>query len=129
MSREKILVIDDEEEILEILEELFDENDFFDVIKASNGQEALEISQKHDFQIICADYRMPVMDGGDFAKALRSFPGARNQNVPIIFVTANPEQAQLLQEELKDIHILTKPILPNKLATMILKAVRSGLNT
>lgn len=127
MAKDKILVVDDEEAIVEILEELFSENDFFDVVTAMNGKEALEKTQKEDFQLICVDYRMPVMDGGEFAKTLRSFPDARNKDVPIVFVTANPEQAEEVQAELKDVLILTKPILPNKLATIILRAIKTGM--
>ena len=58
---------------------------------------------------------------------LRTYPGARNGDKPIVFITANPEQAETVQKEYDNILILTKPIIPTKLATVILKAVRTGI--
>lgn len=128
MAKEKILVVDDEEAIVEILQEMFSQNEFFDVVTALNGKEALEKSQLENFQLICVDFRMPIMDGGTFARELRNFPGAKNRDVPIVFVTANPEQAEEVQKELPNIFILMKPILPTKLATIILRAIKSGIH-
>lgn len=127
MTKEKILVVDDEKMIVEILEELFSENDFFEVSTAADGKEALEKCQKEDFELLCVDYRMPVMDGAEFTKMLRTYPNARNGNKPIVFITANPEQAEAVQKEYDNILILTKPIIPHKLATIILKAIRTGI--
>jgi CheY-like chemotaxis protein len=127
LNKEKILVVDDETAIVEILEELFSENDFFQVSTAANGKEALEKCQKEDFQLLCVDYRMPVMDGAEFTKMLRTYPGARNGDKPIVFITSNPEQAEAVQKEYDNILVLSKPIIPNKLATIILKAVRTGI--
>lgn len=55
---------------------------------AQNGQEAVELAQAQDFDLILMDIRMPVMSGLDAAKAIRALPGYKGQ-VPILAVSAD----------------------------------------
>ena len=58
----------------------------YHVLTACNGQEALEMAEKHTPALIVMDFTMPVMDGVESALQIRSRPGL--QTVPIIACTA-----------------------------------------
>jgi two-component system, sensor histidine kinase and response regulator len=62
------------------------------VTLASNGQEAVELVQKHDFDLVLMDCQMPVMDGYQATAAIRRLPLGRGEHLPIAAVTANALQ-------------------------------------
>lgn len=105
----KILTVDDEEMILEILEEILTEDGFFTVDTAINGKIGLEKANEEEYRLILLDYRMPIMDGGQFIKELRENSGP-NKNTPILLITANPEQSQPSIDKYEKIFLLVKPI-------------------
>lgn len=65
----KILIVDDEKEIVDILRELM-EADGHSVTVSYDGQKALEIYQKDKFDVVFADISMPGMDGIDLTQKL-----------------------------------------------------------
>lgn len=83
MKRPSILIIDDDEDILDVLELTLSEK--FDVIKATNGREGLQLARTHTPDIIITDYMMPVMNGPDFCKELRK--DLLLTHIPIIMLT------------------------------------------
>ena len=82
----KILLVDDEKDIVEFLEyNLIQEG--FEVITAYNGMEALKkLSEKPDLVIL--DIMMPQLNGYDVCKKIRSLPEFRQ--TPVIFLTVRP---------------------------------------
>lgn len=82
----KILVVDDNEEMLETLERIFLFYQF-DVEKASNGKEAVDLAEKTQPDIILLDGMMPVMDGFEACRILKS--KLETKDIPIVFLTAN----------------------------------------
>ena len=70
MSR-KILIAEDDKDILEILT-LYLENDGFEVKKAKNGKEAMKILEKEKIHLIIADIMMPIMNGHELIKMFQS---------------------------------------------------------
>ena len=118
MSSERILVVDDDESIRQIVRLcLTDEG--FEVCEAPNGQAALDALPEFQPDLILLDLRMPVMDGWEFA---RRYEKGRGPHVPIVaFVAAlNAEQECAM---LTAASILTKPFDLDDL----LAAVRSQL--
>jgi len=90
VSAERILIVDDDESIRQIVHLcLTDEG--YDVVEAANGQTALTMLDNFQPSLILLDLRMPVMDGWEFARRYGSLPGP---HVPIVaFVAAlNAEQ-------------------------------------
>ncbi len=83
MDAPKILIVDDEIELRELISYDF-EAAGFEVTPAENGKIALDLALKSDFDAIISDIRMPVMTGIDFLKNLRS----QNKTVPVVFVSA-----------------------------------------
>ncbi len=81
---ERLLVVDDEEDIRAIVAEvLADEG--YEVETAAHGEEALQVIDRNNLRAILLDMRMPVMNGWDFAQAYRQRPGP---HAPIIVMTA-----------------------------------------
>ena len=86
----KVLIVDDREENLEVLEALLHAPGIR-VIRASSGVAALEALLEHEVALALVDVRMPDMDGFQLAELMRG--SERTRRVPIIFVTAGPEES------------------------------------
>ena len=83
--RDKILVVDDEWEMRNLLTE-FLTGEGYDVIQASNGEGALELAEKEEPQVILLDIKMPGIDGVEVCSRLKEEDKTRF--IPIIMVTA-----------------------------------------
>lgn len=82
-KRQKILIVDDEKSICELLRLYFEKEDF-DVVMAYNGQAALELVKTENPSIILLDIMMPVMDGWEVCRRIRE----SRDDTPIIMLTA-----------------------------------------
>lgn len=112
----KILLVDDERDIVEFLKYNLEQENF-EVIAGYNGEEALDkISQKPD--LIILDIMMPKMDGYEVCRRIRATKGF--ENTPIIFLTAKSGEI----DEIKGLEIgasdyIQKPISPKKLVARV----------
>ena len=79
-----ILVCDDEKDIVSALS-IYLKSDGYQVYKAYNGKEALELVQKGDIHLVLMDIMLPEMDGIETAKRIMEMT---DHTVPILFVTA-----------------------------------------
>jgi DNA-binding NtrC family response regulator len=79
---EKVLLVDDEKEFLEIMSERMKARDM-DVTTATSARQALEIIEKESFDAIILDFQMPGMDGMDALKAIK----AKKPELQIILLT------------------------------------------
>lgn len=104
----KVLLVDDNKEILETLERIFRFYDY-QVEKAENGQEALDLAERSRPNLILLDGMMPVMDGFEACKILKS--QRKTKDIPVVFLTANftKDQDKLYGLELGADDYLTKP--------------------
>lgn len=84
MRREKILVIDDEEMILQLSKDIL-ENERYEVKTKSNGNEGLKLLEKEKFDLLLTDIKMPDIGGIDVIKFVRT----NNKEIPIIVITAH----------------------------------------
>ncbi len=83
MAGKRVLVVDDDPDIRELLFTAL-EDEGFEVVPAGNGQEALTIIQSFRPDVIILDLMMPVMDGWQFANELR----ARDEEIPLVLLSA-----------------------------------------
>ena len=83
----KILIVDDNKDNQEILARRLEHLDSFEILVASNGQEALEVASRSRPDLILMDLRMPVMDGYEATRALRQMDWGKD--LPIIALTAH----------------------------------------
>jgi len=79
----KILVVDDEVKICELLQRFFEKKGYT-VITANSGMDAIEKVQNESPDVMLLDIRMPGMDGVEVLKCVREF----NKKIGIIMVTA-----------------------------------------
>jgi DNA-binding response OmpR family regulator len=79
-----ILLVDDNEEILEFIESELEEK--YSIVKALNGQEALDILKQEAIQLIISDIMMPVMDGFELCKTIKT--NFEYSHIPVILLTA-----------------------------------------
>ncbi len=82
----KILIVDDNVDMLDTLEHLFIFYDF-EVLRAENGQIGLEIAESEKPGLIILDALMPVMNGFEACHKLKT--GPKTKDIPIIFLSAN----------------------------------------
>jgi diguanylate cyclase (GGDEF)-like protein len=92
MKRERILIIDDDPDILDVLELTLSER--FDVIKAANGAEGLIQARTGNPDLIITDYMMPVMTGPEFCRELRK--DVLLTHIPIILLTGKGETKDMV---------------------------------
>lgn len=125
----KILVVDDEQDILEIIRHSLNKEGF-EVHIAANGFQAIDQARKIKPELILMDVMMPVMDGMEACRQLKEDQETRN--IPIVFLTARSEEfAELAGFEAGADDYISKPIRPRVLLSR-LKAIlrrRNALQT
>jgi two-component system phosphate regulon response regulator PhoB len=93
MAKQKILAVDDEEDILELLRFNLTKEGFA-VVCASSGEEALKSALSNRPDLILLDLLLPGMDGLEVARRLKS--DGSTKEIPIIMVTAKGEEADIV---------------------------------
>jgi len=94
-EKTSILIVDDKKENLLALGKLLESPDL-NIVKATSGQQALDLMIKYDFALALLDVQMKGMDGYEAAELMRS--NERTKHVPIIFVTTiNKEQKYIFK--------------------------------
>ncbi len=116
-SKYKILLVDDEEDILEFLSYNLEKEGFL-ISKASNGVDAVKTAREIEPHLILLDVMMPGMDGIETCEELRKIPGLNN--VLIAFLTARGEDySQIAGFEAGGDDYITKPIKPKLLISRV----------
>ena len=110
---EKIMVVDDHDDIREVIHVLLT-NEGYQIIEAKNGKEAVEkvmMKPDHYYDLIFMDIQMPVMNGYEATRAIRSLDKEYAKNIPIIAMTANVFQDDIMKaiESGMNEHV-TKPV-------------------
>ena len=121
-SLKKVLVLDDEQFIVDLLKSIFVDGKT-EVEAYVNGLSAKEAIQKTKFDIIIADYLMPNYSGADFVKDIRRTSNP-NKDTPILIVTARRAQAEADIEIWEKILIMDKPITIPKLASNLMQVLK-----
>jgi DNA-binding response OmpR family regulator len=113
MSRGKVLVVDDEEYIQHILNFSFGAEGF-EVITASDGEEAVTMARSERPDIIVLDIMMPKMDGYEACKQIKADP--QTQDIPVILLTAKGREVdRKLGAEAGADDYVVKPFSPGRL--------------
>lgn len=119
----KILIADDDEDILEILE-LYLEKDGFEVIKAINGQKAWKVIEKSKIDMAIIDVMMPIIDGFKLVKKIRE-----EHNLPVIILSAkNQDTDKILGLGLGADDYVVKPFNPLEVVARVEAQLRRFYN-
>ncbi len=122
MSGEKILVVDDEEDILELVRYNL-ARDGYQVVTALTGEEAVDKARSSHINLIVLDLMLPGIDGLEVARILKSTP--QTQKIAIIMLTAKGEEADIVTGlELGADDYITKPFSPRILMARIKAVLR-----
>lgn len=103
----KILIVEDEDILREVVKDYF-LNEEYQVLEASDGEDALHLFHEHDVHLIILDIMLPELDGWSVCRRIR-----KTSNVPILILTARvDEDDTLLGFELGADDYVTKPYSP-----------------
>jgi two-component system alkaline phosphatase synthesis response regulator PhoP len=117
MNERKVLVVDDEENIIQILEFSI-EAEGYEVITASNGEEAIKKARKEQPNLIILDIMMPKVDGYEVCRVLKANP--LTKKIPVILLTAKGREIdKRLGFEVGASDYIVKPFSPSKLIDKI----------
>jgi DNA-binding response OmpR family regulator len=120
----KILLVDDEPEILEICGDYLKASSY-DVVTAKDGAQGVSTFRREKPDLIVLDLMMPEMNGLDVCREIR-----RESNVPIIMLTARVEETdKLIGLELGADDYITKPFSPRELVARVRVVLRRAANT
>lgn len=107
MFKERILVVEDEEDILELLKYNLS-REGYQVLCKTSGEEAIKTAKSESLDLIILDLMLPGIDGLEVAKTLKNNP--KTQDIPIIMLTAKGEEADIVTGlELGADDYITKP--------------------
>ena len=122
MAKERILVVDDEEDILELVR-FHLTREGYQLTLAATGEDALKKAKLETFDLIVLDLMLPGVDGLEVAKALKA--DTRSKGVPIVMLTAKGEDADIVSGlEIGADDYITKPFSPRVLTARVKAVLR-----
>jgi two-component system phosphate regulon response regulator PhoB len=120
--KEKILVVDDEKDILELIDYNLSKNGYR-VKTVTSGEDALEMIKENDYDLIILDLMLPGVDGFDICKIIKA--DKQKASIPIVMVTAKSEEADKVAGlEIGADHYVTKPFSPRELLAIVKATLR-----
>jgi two-component system phosphate regulon response regulator PhoB len=122
MAKEKLLVVDDEEDILELVRHHL-ERESYEVHTCTSGEKALQMARAHPYDLLVLDLMLPGMDGLEVARRLKA--DAQTRTLPIVMLTAKGEEADVVAGlELGADDYVTKPFSPRILVARVRAVIR-----
>jgi len=122
MAKEKVLVVDDEEDILELVRYNL-AREGYQVTGTLTGEDALRKVRSDSFDLIVLDLMLPGMDGLAFTKTLKN--DSRLRSIPIIMLTAKGEESDIVAGlELGADDYITKPFSPKVMIARVRAVLR-----
>ena len=122
MSKQTILVVDDEQDLLDLIEYNL-KKEGYNVLKAENGIQGLEMAKEHKPNLVLLDIMMPKLDGIQVCEKMRANPDLKP--IPVIFLTArSDEKTEVEGLDIGADDFITKPISTTKLLSRIKAVLR-----
>jgi DNA-binding response OmpR family regulator len=120
MNRNKIMIVDDERDILNLLEEVLRQEGFHSILKATTGEQAIALCQREDPDIIVLDIMLPGIDGIETCRRIREFSYS-----PVLFLSSkNDDIDKILGLSIGGDDYVTKPFSPKEIAFRIKAQLR-----
>lgn len=118
---EKVLIVDDEKDFLEIIAERISARGM-DVSTATSAEDALNLIEEESYDAVIMDYMMPALDGFSALKLMK----AKQPEVQIILLTGNvPDEKHMEARALGALDVIEKPPDLNDLIQKIKKAKKA----
>lgn len=118
---EKILLVDDEPDMLKLLEMIIREKTPYETVATNNPLEAIELAKQDDVALIIADLKMPGMDGIELLDAIKR----ADKDAPVIIITAYGTVESAIETMQKGgFDFITKPFKKEQILFTIDKALK-----
>lgn len=122
MSKEKILIVDDEQDLVKLIRYHLEKDDY-KVISANNGEDALLLARKEEPELVILDLMLPGIDGLEVCKKLKM--DQKLARTAIIMLTAKGEEADVtIGLKLGADDYMTKPFSPKELVARVQAILR-----
>ena len=122
MAKKRLLLVDDEVELVEMIKFRLEASDY-EVLTANDGQQALEIARREKPDLVILDVMLPKMDGYKVCGLLKK--DSRYAHIPVMMFTAKAMDADMkLGQEVSADAYLTKPFEPKVLLEKIKELVK-----
>lgn len=119
MARRKILVVDDEPKVCDLVKAYL-EKDGFEVILSGNGKDAVEKARMIKPDLIVLDLNLPGMDGIEVFRTVRAF-----SDIPVIMLTARDDEVdKIVGLQIGADDYVTKPFSPRELSARVAAVLR-----
>jgi len=120
--KKKILVVDDEKLILDVISQILDkllDNFSYELITAEGGQKGIDIIRGNEsLDLVITDLIMPDVTGADIYKAVQEYNEGKDKKLPIFFITGTLWELEETYD-LKGVDYLVKPFLGENLVGKI----------
>ncbi len=114
MNGQKVLIVEDEARMRILISDYL-KREGFEILEAGDGQEALDVFEQNDVDIVVLDIMLPKYDGWAVCRNIR-----KSSNVPVVMLTARSEESdELFGFELGADEYITKPFSPKILVARI----------
>jgi two-component system, OmpR family, alkaline phosphatase synthesis response regulator PhoP len=122
MAKERIVIVDDEEDILELLSVSL-KREGYEVLRAENGEDAVSMASADKPDLVILDLMLPGVDGLTVCKMIKG--SSLTKHIPIIMLTAKGQEADIVKglEQGADDY-MTKPFSPKVLVARVKTALR-----
>ena len=119
MPKKKVLVVDDEMSIVEMIKEFLERTGVYIVEIRTNAKEAFEAAKEFNPNLIILDEMMPEMSGSEVCEELAKDP--LTQNIPIVFITGilSKDEASFEDGNIGGRAFLAKPIVFDELVPFV----------
>jgi DNA-binding NtrC family response regulator len=118
---EKLLIVDDEPDMLKLLSMIIKEKTHYEVVTTNNPLEALEFAKKGGFDLVISDLKMPGLDGIELIEAVKKI----DEDIPIIIITAYGTVESASESMNKGgFDFITKPFRKEQILFTIDKAIK-----
>lgn len=115
MSQRLVLIADDNEDVRNISKTILESRGFA-VVQAADGEEAVEVAQRHRPDFIFLDLMMPVLDGWEAMALLKSDPEANG--IPVVAISASEPPLEDIREA-GFCAVITKPVSPPEMVEAV----------
>ncbi len=123
----KILYVDDEPDIRTVVQFSLEDEDGIELKLCASGQEALELVQSYQPDLLLLDVMMPGMDGPTTLQRMRELPGM--MTVPAVFITAKVRPSEVDEfKAMGAVDVIAKPFDPMTLADQVRTLYRGTRN-
>jgi two-component system alkaline phosphatase synthesis response regulator PhoP len=126
-TKKKILIVDDEPDILEVMEAIL-ANAGFEILKAGNGRDALILARDEQPDLILLDIKMPEMDGEAITEILRNSPLTRNIRIAYLSNLVHERQVRdghVTGSKIGDLYFIPKTYSADRIIELVNRNLES----